>query len=102
MLSLLVTNAWHRQHFNGFVLSIHLFRQQEQVMILQLRVPNPVNMVLNVDQQVEISINVNLNYKHNSEREITNRELSEHTYLGEIVFSFHAVPSRSRHESVGR
>lgn len=56
-------------------------------MILQLRVLNPVNMVLNVDQQVEISINVILNYKHNSEREITNRELSEHTYLGEIVFS---------------
>lgn len=38
--------------------SIHLFLQQEQMIILQLRVLNPVNMVLTVDQQVENPINI--------------------------------------------
>lgn len=69
-----------RELFNSYVFGIHLSRQQEQMIVLRLRVVNPVNMALNVDQQIPNSMPVIL------KMEITSTALGKQTYLGELVF----------------
>ena len=76
VFSLLIMNVWHS--FLIALYSIHVVRQQVQMIILPLRVLNPVNMVLIVPTNKEFC-------KHNPKVEVS-MEWGKHTYFGEIAF----------------